>query len=145
MWPAISVGGRWPISGGSLANRGRSPCRYRVNGEASDRKLQGLLTLPRAEFIRRYLLHVPEPGTKVVRCDGLYAPTKREALAVCRAQLGQGPVVQPPVLNWQAYCAERGDAHPERCPVCGRRLVCRGLLLPSRTPQPGHVPREVVA
>lgn len=140
------------LRGGPMANQrlvasaqGEVTFRYRVNGEASDRKLQGLLTLPLAEFIRRYLLHVPEPGTKVVRGYGLYAPTKREALAVCRAQLGQGPVVQPPVLNWQAYCQDRGDAHPERCPVCGRRLVCLGLLPPSRMPQPGHVPREVVA
>ena len=82
--------------------------RYRVNGEASDRKGQGLLTLPLAEFIRRYLVHVPEPGTKVVRCYGLYAPTKHAALAVCRAQLGQGPVVQPPVLDWQTACQPRG-------------------------------------
>ena len=32
---------------------------------------------------------------------GLYAPTTQEALAVCRAQLGQGPVVQPPRRTWQ--------------------------------------------
>jgi hypothetical protein len=63
------------IRGGPMANQrlvasehGEVTFRYRVNGEASDRKLQGLLTLPLAEFIRRYLLHVPEPGTKVVRC-----------------------------------------------------------------------------
>jgi hypothetical protein len=140
------------IRGGPLANQrlvsaehGEVTFRYRVNGEASDRKPQDLLTLPLAEFIRRYLLHVPEPGTKVVRFYGLYAPTKREALAVCRTQLGQGPVVQPPVLNWQAYCQDRGDAHPERCPVCGRRLVRLGVIPYSRVPPPVHVPWEVVA
>ena len=53
------------------------------------------MTLPIAAFIGRYLLHVPAPGTRVVRSYGLYAPTKHEALAVCRAQLGQGPVVPP--------------------------------------------------
>ena len=140
------------IRGGPMANRRLVSSEhekvtfcYRVNGEASDSQSQGLLTLSRAEFIRRYLLHVPEPGTTVVRCYGLYAPTKGEALAVCRAQLGQGPVVQPPRPTWQAYGQDRGDAHPERCPICGRRLVCLGLIPPSKVPQPGHVPREVVA
>jgi len=140
------------IRGGPMANQrlvsgehGEVTFRYRVNGEASDRQAQGLLTLPLAEFIRRYLLHVPEPGTKVVRCYGLYAPTKREALAVCRAQLGQGSVVQPSVLDWQTACQDRGDNHPERCPVCGRRLVCLGVVLPSRIPPPRAIPWEVVA
>lgn len=140
------------LRGGPMANQrlvsgdqGKVAFRYRVNGEASHRKPQGLLTLPLAEFIRRYLLHVPEPGTKVVRCYGLYAPTKREALALCRAQLGQGPVVQPSVLDWQTACQDRGDDHPERCPVCGRRLVCRGVILPARMPPPSAIPWEVVA
>jgi hypothetical protein len=127
------------------SHRGAVTCRYRVHGEASDRQAQGRLTLPRAEFIRRSLVHVPEPGTTVVRGDGLYAPTKQAALAVCRAPLGQEPVVQPPRRTWQASCQDRGDAHPERCPGCGRRLVCLDLLLPSRIPPPGQVPWEVVA
>ena len=120
-------------------------CRYRVNGEASDRTAQGLLTWPRAECIRRDLLPVPAPGTTVVRCDGLYAPTTQEALAVCRAPLGQGPVVQPPRLTWQAYRQDRGDAHPERGPVWSRRLVGLDLILPARIPPPGQGPWEVVA
>jgi hypothetical protein len=140
------------IRGGPLANQrlvaskqGEVTFRYRINGETSDRKLQGLLTLPLAEFIRRYLLHVPEPGTKLVRCYGLYAPTKREALALCRAQLGQGPAVEPSVLDWQTACQARGDDHPERCPVCGRQLVCLGVIRPARIPPPSTIPWEVVA
>jgi len=123
------------IRGGPLANQrlvsgnpGEVTFRYRVNGEASDRKAQGLLTLPLAEFIRRYLLHVPEPGTKVVRGYGLYAPTKQEALAVCRAQLGQAPVEEPERLDWQRACQARGEDHPERCPRCGRLLMRRDLI-----------------
>jgi hypothetical protein len=92
------------------------------------------------EFIRRYLLHVPEPGTRVVRSYGLYAPTKREALGVCRAQLGQGPVVQPSELDGQTAGQARGDDHPERCPVCGRRLVCLSVILPARIPPPSAIP-----
>jgi Putative transposase/Transposase zinc-binding domain len=62
------------LRGGPLANRRVIACeqgtvtfRYRVNGEASDRQPRGRMTLPMEEFIRRYLLHVPEPGTRVVR------------------------------------------------------------------------------
>lgn len=98
--------------------------RYRVNGETAASQRSGLMTVPITEFLRRYLRHVPEPGTKVVRCYGLYAPTKGADLARCRGQLGQGPVVQPPVLDWQTACQDRGDDHPERSPVCGHRLIC---------------------
>jgi hypothetical protein len=119
--------------------------RYRVNGEASDRQQRGRMTVPIAAFIRRSLWHVPEPGTYVVRSYRLYAPTKREAWAVCRAPLGQGPVVQPAVLAWQTACQDRGDDPPERWPVCGRRLVCRGVILPARMPPPRAIPWEVVA
>jgi hypothetical protein len=140
------------LRGGPLANQRLAACengtvtfRYRVNGEASDRQPRGRMTLPMEEFIRRYLLHVPEPGTRVVRSYGLYAPTKREAWAVCRAHLGQDPVVPPAVLDWQTACQDRGDAHPARCPMCGRRLVCLGVILPLRIPPPRAIPWEVVA
>jgi hypothetical protein len=140
------------VRGGPLANQrlvasahGAVTFRYRVNGEASDRRARGLLTLPIAAFIGRYLLHVPAPGTRVVRSYGLYAATKREALAVCRAHLGQGPVVPPAVRAWQTACQARGDAHPERCPLCGRQLVCLRVILPARIPPPRAIPWEVAA
>lgn len=62
------------VRGGPLAKQrlvssahGEVTFRYRVNGEASDRRPRGLMTLPIAEFIGRYRLHVPAPGTRVVR------------------------------------------------------------------------------
>jgi Putative transposase len=93
------------LRGGPLANQRLVACengavtfRYRVNGEVSDKPRSGLMTLPIAEFIRRYLRHVPAPGTRVVRSYGLYAPSQGEAVAVCRAQLGQEPVATPVAL-----------------------------------------------
>jgi Putative transposase/Transposase zinc-binding domain len=140
------------LRGGPFANQRLVACapgvvtfRYRVNGEATDRRARGLMTLPIGEFIGRYLLHVPAPGTRVVRSYGLYAPTKQEALAVCREHLGQGPVEAPVVLDWQTACQARGDDHPERCPLCGRQLVCRGVVLPARIPPPKAIPWAVVA
>jgi hypothetical protein len=94
------------------------------------------LTLPLADFLPRWLLHVPGPQTRMVRSYGLYHPSKAEALAVCRAALGQPPVVAPTPLDWQTVCAQRGDAHPERCPTCGQLLVCTGVLPRGGAPPP---------
>lgn len=140
------------VRGGPLANTRVVACenggitfRYRVNGEGSDSPRRGLMTVSLEEFLRRYLLHVPEPGTKVVRFYGLYAPTQREELAVCRAQAGQEPVEAPAFLDWQTACRAQGDDHPERCPVCGCLLVCLGVIPPARVPPRVAVPVARVA
>jgi hypothetical protein len=96
------------------------------------------MTLPVADFLRRWLLHVPAPQTRVVRAYGLYHHTHAEALALCRAQVGQPPMVVPVTLDWQTACAQRGDAHPERCPACGQRLVCTGVIPRSGAPPPAR-------
>jgi Putative transposase/Transposase zinc-binding domain len=140
------------IRGGPMANTRLVSCeqgavtfRYRLQGEGSADGRRGLMTVPLAEFVRRYLLHVPAPGTRVVRSYGLYAPTRREALACCREQVGQGPVEVPAVLDWQTAWSQHGPEHPERCPMCGRRLVRRGLISPSRRPPPEARPAEAEA
>jgi hypothetical protein len=86
------------------------------------------MTLPVADFLQRWLLHVPEPQTRVVRSYRLYHPSHAAALAVCRTALGQPPLEAPAALDWQTVCAQRGEAHPERCPTCGQRLVCTGVI-----------------
>lgn len=86
------------------------------------------MTLPLTDFIQRVLLHVPVPRTQVVRFYGLYHHTQVASLAVCRAHLGQPPVEMLARLDWQAYCARRGDDHPERCPSCGQQLVFSAII-----------------
>jgi hypothetical protein len=94
------------------------------------------LTLSVTDFLPRWLLHVPVPQTRVVRSYGLYHPTQAEALAGCRAALGQPPVEGPEPLDWQTVCAQRGDLHPERCPTCGHLLVCTGVIPRGGAPPP---------
>src|SRR5215468_1277909 len=94
------------------------------------------MTLPVADFLQRWLLHVPVPQTRVVRSYGLYHPTQAEALAVCRAALGQPPVETPVLPTWQTVWAPRGEAHPERCPTCGQLLVCTGVIPRGGAPPP---------
>jgi hypothetical protein len=86
------------------------------------------LTLAVADFLQRWLRQVPVPQTRVVRSYGLYHPTQAAALGLCRTALGQPAVVVPVRLAWQTRCAQRGDAHPERCPTCGQVLVCAGVI-----------------
>jgi hypothetical protein len=94
------------------------------------------MTWPVADLLPRWLLHVPVPQTRVVRCYGLYQPTPAEALPICRTVFGQPPMEAPPALDWQTVCAQRGDAHPERCPTCGQRLVCTSVIPRGGAPPP---------
>ena len=111
---------------------------YRARHEEADTESTSpqRMTLPVADFLQRWLLHVPMPQTRVVRSYGLYHPSHAAALAVCRTALGQPPLEAPAALDWQTVCAQRGDAHPERCPTCGQRLVCTGVI-----PRGGAPPR----
>jgi hypothetical protein len=86
------------------------------------------ITLAVDDFLQRWLQHVPMPQTRVVRSYGLYQPTQTAALALCRTALGQAPLEVPVYLDWQTVCAQRGEAHPERCSICGQRLVCTGVI-----------------
>jgi hypothetical protein len=111
---------------------------YRPRSEETDdgKPAPQRMTLPVADFLQRWLLHVPAPQSRVVRCYGLYHHTHAEALGHCRAQVGQPPVVIPVALDWQTACAQRGDMHPERCPTCGQRLVCTGVIPRGGAPPP---------
>jgi hypothetical protein len=94
------------------------------------------MTVSVADVRQRWLQHVPVPQPRVVRSYGLSHPTHAEPLALCRAALGQPPMVVPACLDWQTVCAQRGDAHPERCPTCGHLLVCPGVIPRGGAPPP---------
>jgi Putative transposase/Transposase zinc-binding domain len=118
-------------------------CRARQEEADGGSPSMQRLTLSVADFLQRWLLHVPVPQTRVVRSYGLYHPTHADALAVCRAALGQPPAVVPGPLDWQTVCAQRGAGHPERCPTCGQRLVCTGVI--PRGGAPPHLSSEECA
>ena len=129
-----------PIKNGRLVayDGARVTFTCRTRHEEADGARPGIqqMTLPVADFLQRWLLHVPMPQTRVVRSYGLYHPSHAAALAVCRAELGQPPMEAPAALDWQTVCAQRGDAHPERCPTCGQRLVCTGVIPRGGAPPP---------
>jgi hypothetical protein len=114
------------------------PFTYRARQEEADAGPASpqRMTLSLADFLQRWLLHVPVPQTRVVRSYGLSHPTQAEALAVCRTALGQPPVETPVPRPWQTVCASRGEAHPARCPTCGQLLVCTGVIPRGGAPPP---------
>src|SRR5262249_38030788 len=129
-----------PIKNGRLVayDGARVTFTCRTHHEEAEGARPGIqqMTLPVADFLQRWLLHVPMPQTRGVRSYGLYHPSHAAALALCRAALGQPPVVVPVELDWQTVCAQRGDAHPERCPTCGQRLVCTSVIPRGGAPPP---------
>ena len=110
--------------------------RYHDNGDrtADGKGKLKRMSLPVSDFMQRVLLHVPAPRMQGVRFYGLYHHTQSAGLSRCRAALGQGPVEEPEEMGWQEYCAQRGEAHPERCPRCGQRLVFTGIIARSGSP-----------
>jgi len=136
-----------PIKNGRLVayDGARVTFTCRTRHEEAEGARPGIqqMTLPVADFLQRWLLHVPMPQTRSVRSYGLYHPSHAAALALCRAALGQPPVVVPVELDWQTVCAQRGEAHPERCPTCGQRLVCTGVI--PRGGAPPRLPSEACA
>ena len=110
--------------------------RAREEAAPSGSPVRQRMTLSTEDVLQRWLLHVPVPQTRVVRCYGLYHHTHTEALALCRVHLGQPLAVVPAPLVWQTAYAQRGDAHPERCPTCGQLLVCTGVIPRGGAPPP---------
>ena len=94
------------------------------------RKRHELMTLPIDEFINRLAQHIPQPNAILVRSYGLYCQNKKDELGRCRAFLGQEPFEEPENIQWQD-CFEDSDNHPERCPICGKRLVMTSIFKPT--------------
>jgi len=46
-----------------------------------------------------------------------------ESWPVSGCHHGQDAVNESDVVDWQSFCETRGDEHPERCPICGCRLI----------------------
>ncbi len=135
------------MRGGSISNRrivswDEEAVRFRYKDyretDEPGGKRNKVMELALDDFVRRVLMHVPEPGQKVVRSYGLLAGTRRADLNRCREILGQGPVKETKTRSWQDCMAKFGDKDPSRCPVCGARLIQRAVFRPD----PGGMTRK---
>ena len=99
------------------------------------------MTLPTAEFIRRFLMHVLPKGFHRIRHYGLFANGNRAAnIARARELLAMPP---PPEEPDDPKIAELdGRLHPHPCPCCGGRMLvietfargCQPTYQPTSTP-----------
>lgn len=90
------------------------------------RKKKEYMTLSLEEFIKRFLQHIPLPHSILVRSYGLYSPTKKNDLDLCREILGQGPVEDVKKIDWQSLLELHfGDKEAQlwQCPDCGTPLI----------------------
>jgi len=139
------------LRGGPLSQRRLLACEgervvFRYEEQAKGpggQATQRTMRLPLEQFLGRWLLHVPPPRAVLVRGWGLYAHSQGDALAQCRAQVGQGPVETPTRLEGQGEGL--GEAPLELCPVCGQPLVCTPLLPRAGVPPPRAAGWEQVA
>jgi hypothetical protein len=112
-----------------------------VTFKVKDYRLKGpsrytTMTLPPAEFIRRFLLHVLPKGFHRIRHYGLFAGTKAEAIATARE-----------LLFVLAPKTDDEDAHDEPtvvgvCPCCGGRMHIIETF--EAGSQPHHRPTTVI-
>jgi len=97
-----------------------------------------VMTLPAAEFLRRFLLHVLPRGFMRIRHFGLLANRHRKGrLERCRALLGVPVSTQPkPVETALALLERLTGKNLTRCSVCERGTMHRtARLLPGAAPQ----------
>ena len=93
---------------------------------------QPTFTLTAEEFIRRFLVHVPPKGQRVVRHFGLFHHRQRERREQARAQLAAAPSASR--QSARAPAPARPMLPPRVCPHCGKPLVVVAVTFRSRAP-----------
>ena len=103
--------------------------------DRSDGNAEKTLTIPCADFIGRFLLHVLPHGFQKVRAYGWLAPRRKAAsLTAIRAGLGASPVPPPPADETAPERILRlTGVDVSRCPFCPTgHLTCVGELPRAR-------------
>lgn len=111
-----------PIHPGQLVrcDSQRIGFRYRDHRQ----KRTKVLELKPMEFVRRLLLHVPEPGQHMVRHYGLYAGAARQKRNQCREEIGG---------LLEAHEPDKESNHQSMiCRGCGAVLRLKWALFPRR-------------
>lgn len=126
-----------PIKNVQLLEVTQQRIRLRCKGDAeSEARESAVLNLTPAQFLARYLAHLPAPGQQRLRAYGLYAHTQRARLDAARAQLGQAPVAEPEPIDYEDFLAQfKNNVSPTRCPRC-RQILQIVPLTPHATGPP---------
>ena len=107
---------------------------YLDNREKGD-PVEKIMRLSAAEFIRRFLAHIPPPQFRSVRYYGFLANSQRKAkLTTCRALLGLDKPELPFIADMDAFLTHQGIDY-SLCPSCGDgKMRCLDSFLPFHGP-----------
>ncbi|MCP4491135.1 MAG: hypothetical protein GY820_28040 [Gammaproteobacteria bacterium] len=126
-----------PLSAARVEDAPEGTVRFRwgaYDPATGTRERTQIETLPVAEFLRRYLQHVPPPNYQTVRHYGLYTSAKQADHARCVVLLADR---QPPAALDEPDPASTADTEDWRqahtCPVCGQPLIVTAHLPSSLT------------
>jgi hypothetical protein len=117
---------------------------YRAKGRCR----HGRMTLPVAEFMRRFLLHVLPPGFHRIRHYGLLANAARlENLARARELLAAplSPLIAVPVLASEDVAQDAPTENARPCPCCGAPMVIIETFAKDHAPRAPPSPRTRAA
>jgi hypothetical protein len=121
------------LNNGQIAQADDKTVRFRYRPHRASEATTMTLTPP--SFLRRVLVHAPEPRRHTVRYLGLYAPRHSAALNQARA-LNDQPALEPLTpVSCESFLACFPNAHDRlHCPQCGARLIRTMRLAPVRAP-----------
>jgi len=92
---------------------------YLDNRDTSAENSEKSMRLPAAEFIRRFLAHIPPRHFRRIRYYGFLANSRRkDALTTCRRLLGLPDPEQPYIADLETFLAKQG-IDDSLCPMCG--------------------------
>jgi Putative transposase/Transposase zinc-binding domain len=113
---------------------------YLDNRDQSEQKIEKSMPLPAAEFIRRFLAHVPPRHVRRIRYYGFLVNSQRkDKLTACRRLLGLPDPEQPFIADLDAFLEKQAIDH-RLCPRCGEgtlRMVY--ALLSFHDPPPCYL------
>jgi hypothetical protein len=90
------------------------------------------------QFIERFLQHVPDKSSHVVRGCGLYGNNQLARLNQARALHQQQPAAAPAFLEWQSWLSKITGVDHRYCPQC-QKLMVTSLVVPRQQAPPARV------
>lgn len=127
---------RVALSNDRLVEHGDGHACFRWKDYADHDRVK-ILTLETDEFLRRFLLHIVPRGFMRIRHFELLANrTRRAALTLCRALLGQPPTEDAQPESVAVLMHRLTGIDLARCPVCGEGRMQITALVVRVTPLP---------
>lgn len=98
------------------------------------RERTNIETLPVAEFLKRYLQHVPPSGYQTIRHYGLYTSSKKKAYQQCvNLLVDRKPPEKTDATSDEPIFDNESWVADHTCPICGKSLVVTAHIPSSIT------------